>query len=303
MEDAPALGGIETAADGLRGALEACAAAFEGAATAHGDVDALRAVIALDDALPALARLRAAVPPWLRRAEAGAEVAGHLDTVLDVDDLAGALADLRSAVDDAARGEQEHSARIAELRELRDRLVTLRRLERLAVALGELEGQRREIDARVAELAGPVTSSEKALSRGASDLIRLSEERCAALAPPVQDALRRAAEAEGRRQAAERALAAAREQAEQSGQRYDSLRAAREDRLAAQRRHLAADRSVAAGLSSAGALPGDGLTLATAALDDVQRQLEQVDGVLAEALDAARAKAPRAPVGWDAVPR
>jgi len=301
-DGAPALRAIETVS-GLRTALETCAAAFGGAAIADDDVDALRAVIALDDALEALAWLRAALPPWLQRAEAGADVAAHLDAALDAGDLAGTLAGLRAAIDGAARREQEHNARIAELRELRDRVVTLRRLERLATALGELEGQRQAIDARIAELVGPVKSAENALSRGATDLIRLSEERCAALTPQVRDALRRAEEAEGRRQAAERALAAADEQAGRSRERFDALRAAQGERLSAMRRHLAADRAVAEGLSEAGALPADGLDAATAALGDIQRRLDRVDGVLAEALDAARAEAPRTPAGWYAVPR
>ena len=208
----------------LRWALAWAAAALDELVVADDDVRALEGVIQLDQALEEVPALRRVLPALLDLADTGPDVARHLtDRTAETAAVTARLGPLREAVASASAREEEWRGAVGEHEALQARLVELRRLERLAAALGELEGQRQLIDDRLAALVQPVTGAERAVARGSADLLRLTEERRSALDPQVRDLLERADAAQRDLAASEAAMAAKESELAGLARRHEEL--------------------------------------------------------------------------------
>lgn len=278
----------------LRSALALATSRIDEVTAAGDDADALACVIELDDALEELPPLRRATATLIALAspgeEAGRHVAGREAQAAEITEDLGAL---RTALSAAQRREAEFQATLVQHAELRDKITTLRRVERLGAALGELEGQRQLIDDRLAALKQPVEKAESAVARGAADLVRLTDERREALRPHVRESLERAAAAQAALAAVEAELARHRAELTEATRRHDELAALHREGIAAVRAHAAADLRVAEAL---GAPDRDGLGRVTEVVRDVQTRLAEVDVLLAAVLGARQAEGVRSKV-------
>lgn len=275
-----------------------------------GRVSAIEAVCLLDDAMDQLRGMYAAVPGLLAAARPGPTMAA--DIKARTDELA-ALTERVSAVrhdlELLQAREQATLARLAELTELREQVDELRRRERLADALQELNGQRQVIEQRLTLLRQMTEHQEATIGASAGEVLTLAQDLRALLAPDVRDALARAdetlqalAEEEERARAEHERLTAARERLASARQRTAQLAAEREGTLAQLAAHAQADSALAAALSAAGnaADAGDPVGQLHAALDGIAAQLGEIDGVLTEALASTQAAYDRehAVLGW-----
>ncbi|MFC5822277.1 hypothetical protein [Nonomuraea insulae] len=287
-------GGRQAALDVLRWAAAWAVAELEREEPGGGPVAALADVIRLDDAVTELAGLSRAVPGLLAEADAGRDVAAYLrDREADLAVLGESLSTLRARRTALGEHEERVRAALSEHAGLSDQVTALRRAERLAGALGELAAQRSVIERRLAEIGGPVADAENDLLAASERLLLLSEERRAALAPRLREALERAATAQAALREEEAATARAEADAEAATARFAELADLRERRLESAKAHARADSEIAA------ALAGDGLTgtdRARALLDGIDDRLREVDVALTGAL-AGRAGRPRLPWG------
>lgn len=260
-----------------------------------GAVSPIEAVMFLDDALAQLRGLHTAVPALLAAARPGPAV--EADIQARASELA-ALADqvhaARSELERAEAGEETRRSRLAELATLREQVDELRRRERLAQALQELDEQRQVIDERVALLRQLTEQPEHALAASAGEMVRLAGERQALLAPAVRDTLTQAEEAlqtlagaEERARAEQERLDASQQRLAEAERRRATLQAAREGQLAQLAAHARAESALAAALSRDGGTAtaaGDPVGQLHAVLDGVATQLDEVDGILRDRL-------------------
>jgi len=263
-------------------------------ATASGDggaVSAIEAVFLLDDALQQLHGLQTAVPALLAAAEPGPKVDAEIKARADeLAELAERVSATRREVERARDREQEVSLRLGELNALREQVNELRRRERLAAALQELNGQRQVIEQRLTLLRRLTEDQENALAASAGEVITLADERRALLAAHVRDRLTRAGQAlqslgqeEERAQAEQERLTDAEQRLAAAKQRHTELAAEREERLAQIAAHARADSALAAALSPASPA-SDPVGKLRAMLDGVVTQLDQVDATLQDTL-------------------
>jgi chromosome segregation ATPase len=260
-----------------------------------GELSPIEAVMFLDDALTQVRGLHTAVPALLAAARPGPAV--EADIQARASELA-ALADqvhaARSDLERAEAGEETRRSRLAELATLREQVGELRRRERLAQALQELNEQRQVIEERVALLRQLTEQPENALAAGAGELVRLAGERQALLAPAVRDTLTQAEEAvqmlareEERVRAEQQRLDTTQQRLAEAERRRAELQATREGQLAQLAAHARAESALADALSRNGAAAtavGDPVEQLNAVLDGVATQLDEVDGILRERL-------------------
>ena len=273
-----------------------------------GPVSPIEAVILLDDALGQLRELQTAVPALLAAAAPGPAVTADIQARADEQSvLTEQVNAMRRELEFVEAREQATRVQLADLSTLREQVDELRRRERLAGALRELNEQRQVIEQRLTLLRQLTEHPEEAIAAGAGDVIRLAEERRALLAPHVRDALSQAADAlralaeeEERARAGQERLSAARERLAAAEQRRAELEAEHDGRLAQLAAHAAADSALAAALSSAGPPGTDPAGPLRLLLDGITTQLSEVDGALQDTLLSGQADYDREHVilGW-----
>ncbi|MEU2025208.1 hypothetical protein ABZ565_24145 [Streptomyces sp. NPDC016469] len=306
-EIAAALSGAGADGPEAEVALRVLGLAFRWAGAALGRVDggesgapALAALFALEDALAESGALADALPGLLAAAMPGEAFVGGTEELMrrlaavrervreerERTDLAHAALEKLAAAEEALRD------RLAEHEALRRQVDELRRLERLVLALDALQEQQEVIAGRLAALRGRDAGVEGTLRTSSDALVRLSEDRLAALAPRTREVLERAG-------AAQRALAeeervhgdAAADLAERQA-RLERIREAQGDRVASLRRYAEVDRELAGALAAPGGAP-DGavapehrVTLAEveAAAEEMERRLGAADEALRRVL-------------------
>ncbi|MGH3901245.1 MAG: hypothetical protein ACRDTA_23945, partial [Pseudonocardiaceae bacterium] len=258
------------------------------------------------DALGELTKLTDVVPSLVATARPGPAVEEYLRECTEaLSRLTGGTTRTRTVLAELRQREAELRARVAEHEELLARVTELRRLERLAGALDELQAQREVIDARLAAITAPVIETEQVLGAGAVELVRLTEGRWEALQPAVRASLEQAAEAQARLQIVEQDLRGQESAFMAASARHDELRTEHELRVAALRVHTQADREVADALAAFDGTHGEdvsGLGRTRALLDDVDRQLREADVVLARILGERQQRAEQTRITWSGAP-
>ena len=270
-------------------------------ATASGEkgtVSAFEAVCLLDEAMDQLRAMQTAVPALLAAARPGPTVAADVEArAAELAALADQVRAARRELDLLQSREQETLTRLADLTTLREQVDELRRRERLADALHELNDQRQVIEQRLTLLRQLTGHPETTIGVSAGEVVRLAGERRQLLAPRVRDALaqteemlRALAEEEARARAGQERLAATQEHLAIARQRTAQLTAEHEGRLAQLATHTRADSALAAALSPAGSTgTEDPVGQLRGLLDGITMQLGEVDVTLSDALASAQA--------------
>lgn len=275
----------------------------------HAPVSPVEAVVLLDEAMEQLRGLLTAVPALLIAADPGAEVTKDIEARADeLAALAEQVRATREQLDSFQAREREIRTRLAELSTLRDQVDELRRRERLAGALQELNEQREVIEERLVLLRQLTGHPENAVAAGAEELIRLADARLALLAPDIRDVLAQADEtlrslaAEEQRAAAEQSrLSDAQERLAVAQQRQAQLVTERDSRLAQLAAHARTDSALVTALSADGPVAtSDPVERLRTVLDGITVQLDQVDGILRDTITSNQAGYDRvhAKLGW-----
>jgi DNA repair exonuclease SbcCD ATPase subunit len=272
-----------------------------------GAISAIEAVFLLSDALEELRDLGAVLPALLVAAEPGPAVEADLKARAgELAALAEQVAATRRELDLIKEREQATTVRLAELAGLRQQVDELRRRERLAAALHELNGQRQVVEQRLTLLRRLTEDQENAIGTSGEELITLAEDRRALLAARVRDTLARAALAtralsaeEERIRAQQEDLDEAQRQLAAAQQRQSELAAQRDSRLEQVAAHARADSALAVALSATGTATDPAGRLRSM-LDDIIGQLDTVDAALRDRLTVGQAAYDRehAVLGW-----
>ena len=266
-------------------------------ARARSDDDPLSpmaALVALDDALTAVAVLARQGGELLERAGGGPSVAAYLtDVTTRLSGAAEQLAQARTELAALRATEDELRAREAEHERLRRDVAELRRRERLVDALTALADQHELITARLAALRATTADPGPALRQDATELLRLTRREMSTLDAPTRAILQEAARAQAELAGQEARLADGRAQLQHAVERQEQLRAAHDQQVAALTAQAEADREIAEALAALapGAparLPEDTLATTREILDRVRQQLHSVDEALRQALDAGQ---------------
>lgn len=309
LADADTRPGHEIRALGRAGAQAVHLIRCATASGENGAVSAFDAVCLLDDAMDQLRAMQTAIPALLAAARPGAAVAADMTArAAELAALADQVSAARRELDVRRTREQETLARLADLTALREQVDELRRRERLADALQELNEQRQVIEQRLTLLRQLTEHQETTIGASAGEVVRLAEERRQLLAPIVRDALAQAGETlraleeeEARTRAEQARLTAAEEHLAAARQRTAQLTAEHEGRLAQLAVHAQVDSSLAAALPPGGNTgTQDTVGQLRGLLDGIVTQLGDVDGALTDALASAQADHDRehAALGW-----
>jgi chromosome segregation ATPase len=280
-------------------------------------VSPIEAVILLDDAMKELRGLQTVVPALLAAAAPGRLVTEDINARADeLSALTEQVNAVRHELELLETREEATRTRLAELSALRDQVDELRRRERLVEALHELNEQGQVIEQRLTLLRQLTEHPEEAIAASAGEVVRLAEERRAQLAPHVRDLLAQAGEAlqllarvEERLSAAQERLSGAQERLSAAQQRLSAaqerqaqLAAECDERLAQLAAHARADSALAAALSPGNpdAVAQDPVGRLQAVLDGIVAQLDEVDGIMRNALIGGQDDYDRehASVGW-----
>lgn len=270
-------------------AFRRAVAALEQVDDGAGGAHALGALFALDDALEESRPLAGLLPGLLAAAAPGDRVAGDAeDLVRQFAELTVRVAEERAALEELRASEEALRNRLAEHESLRRQVDELRHQEQLVLALDALQEQQEVIADRLAALRGRDTGVEEALRTGGDDLVRLSEDQLAVLAPRTRQILERAAAAQGELAAAEREHSEGAAELAAYETRWAQIQEAHGAQLASLRRYAAADRDLAHALGEPQGAPGgtatpqQHLSLADveAATVDMERRLRAADEVL-----------------------
>ncbi|MEV6956461.1 hypothetical protein [Streptomyces sp. NPDC051183] len=288
-------------------ALRALGCAFRWAAAAvrrmDGDGDSARALGALydlDDALEEGRELVGAVPALLAAAMPGESVGGGTDELVrQLAEAAERVAAERVELKKRAAAEEELRTRLEQHEELRRQVDELRRLERLVDALDALREQQRVIADRLAALRGKDAGVDVTLRTSSDALIRLSDDRLAALGPQTRQVLERAAAVQSELAAEERTYDEGAAALHADRQRLEQIQTERAGQLASLRLYALADRDLAraltapagpgaAGAAPAGAAAAESVSLeqVEAATADIERRLRDADAALGRVLEA-----------------
>lgn len=284
-------------------ALRVLGLALRWAGAALGRVDggesgtpALAVLFALEDALGETGALADALPALLAAAMPGEAFGGGTE------ELMRRLASVRERVgQERERVELAHAAlekltaaeeglreRLAEHEALRRQVDELRRLERLVLALDALQEQQEVIAERLAALRGRDAGVEETLRTSGDALLRLSEDRLAALAPRTREVLERAEAAQRALAAEERAHGDAAADLAEREARLERIRDAQGDRVASLRVYAAADRELAQALAAPAGSPNGVVApehrVALAEVEAAAAEIEQRLGAADEAL-------------------
>jgi chromosome segregation ATPase len=264
-------------------ALRWAAAWSQGAlaeATAGGPEPAIEAVALLDDALTELSGALRAVPDLVTAAQPGGAVESYLRArEAEVEQVTAELGSLRERAESLRN-------RLAELAPLRAEVAELRRLERLVTALDELNESRRLISERLAVLKARTAEPENGIATNGAELVRLSREQVALLAPRAREALEELGSAQAELAEVSSRARQAREELAEVASRHAELAAERDQRVAELTAHAAVDRAIAEALTAAPGFDADkpALTQVRAATEEVEQRLAALDEVLAKAL-------------------
>lgn len=256
-----------------------------GATAADRDVAALEVVIALDDALDEVSAIADRLTPLTELAVTGTPVAEHLERQVEaLIELADRAAVARREHQALARTERELRAGAAEHQRISDELDQLRRYQRLADAVPELQAQQQVLAARLAALRSPAPEAERALLDTAEQVLTLSDERLADLNRNTAAVLGELAEVQ-RGWARESAnFVAQKERLDETVKRYRRLRDLQTERVAALLEYRRIDGELVAAIPGADGEFVDARTLSEA-LERVEETLRQVDDGLRAALE------------------
>jgi hypothetical protein len=273
-----------------------------------GALSAIEAVFLLDDAMQELREFQTTVPALLDAAESGEFEAGMRARADELAALAERVAGTRRELELVKAKEQETTIGLTELSALRQQVDELRRRERLATALRELNEQRQVIEQRLTLLRQLTEDQEDALGASAGQVITLAEERRVLLAAQVRGTLAKAAqvlaslgEEEERVRAEQERLDDAERRLAEARQRHADLAAERDGRIAQLAAHAVADNALAAALGT-GAGQSDPVARLRTVLDAVVTQLTEVDVALKNTLISGQGDYDRqhAVVSWAA---
>lgn len=274
--------------------------------------EAFRAVAESDEALEAAPAFYAVLSSLVVRGEPAKEVAADLRRHAELSErLDAEIAPLRAKLD--ALRQAEGQIRKQEAR--RDAIVAeiseLERLARLAAHVDALQKQRDSLLVRTADVRTATSTAEAELAEVAGQLVTLTRAALDDLAEQTRGILLRAAEldaefqdrladrriaADELRELSARAtaqLAAVKDELDQARGNYEGARAEAESHRTALARYAKANRDVAEALAGRpaddrgdhhAAADGDPIARALLALDEVQRRLAHVDGLLADVL-------------------
>ncbi|WP_102919875.1 hypothetical protein [Streptomyces eurocidicus] len=256
----------------------------------------LEAVFLLDDALTEAEGVSRAAVRLLARARPGPTAEAYLrDRERELGEVKRRTAAARADFDGLAEAEEELRGRLAEYADLRERVAELRRLERLVEALDALSGQRAAVGERLARLRSRADGVEDAVARDGVELLRLTRDQLALLAPRARTALEDAAAAQAELAFEEGRLAGSEDRLAAVSARLAEVDVLRRERASALSARTRADRRLADALAS---LPeswhgpyGDGTApeRARALLDGVEERLRDVEEALRRALDEEEA--------------
>jgi len=273
---------------------------------------AFRAVAAADRALAPAPALFATLMSLVAHGEPSPEVAADLDRHAErLAELKRRTAPQRERLAALQEAEERLRAETACQEEIAADIAELERVERLAADVGLMRQQRDRLEERARNVAVVVTTADAELKAAGDHLISVSNELLASLASDTSAVLIRAREQDRmlqdqlaeHRAAIERAtaeteqlraeLAEAEAGAAAARARHESLHAEADARLAALRRHAAADQAVAealAGWSSPGSgeevRPSTLVEEAVRGLTEVDVRLTEIDELLGRVLNA-----------------
>lgn len=254
----------------------------------------LEAVFLLDDALTEAEDVSRAAVRLLARARPGPTAEAYLrDRERELGEVKRRTGAARADFDGLAEAEEELRGRLAEYAGLRERVAELRRLERLVEALDALSGQRAAVEERLAYLRSRTDGVEEAVARDGAELLRLTRDQLALLAPRARTALENAAAAQAELISEEDLLAGSEDRLTEVSARLAEVGVLRRERASALSARTRADRRLADALAS---LPeswhgsyggGDGTApeRARALLDGVEERLRDVEEALRRGLD------------------
>ena len=263
--------------------------------------DAFRAIAAADRALAAAPALFAALMSLVAHGEPSPEVAADLSRHAErLAELQQRIAPERDRLAALQQAEARLRAETAYHNEIAAQIAELERVERLAADVGRLREQRDRLAERAQGVAASVTTADAELEAAGEQLITVTGELLDSLAHDTRAVLLRAREQDAQlqdqiverhaaidRTAAEterlRAeLAEAEAEAATARADHQSLRAEADARLAALRRHAAADRAVAEALAGWRSPGSAGESRPPTLVEDAIHGLAEVDTRLAE---------------------
>ncbi|ARZ71968.1 hypothetical protein SMD11_6392 [Streptomyces albireticuli] len=249
----------------------------------------------LDDALTEAEGVSRAAGPLLAAARPGPSTEAYLrDRERELGEVKRRTAAARADFDSLAEAEEELRGRLAEHAALRERVAELRRLERLIEALDALAGQRAAVAERLAFLRSRADGTEEAVAEGCAELLRLTQDQLALLAPRARTALEAAAAAQAELAFEEGRLACSEARLATVSARLAEVGVLHRERVAALSARTRADRELADALASlpepwkgayAGGGDGTAPERARALLDGVEERLRDVEEALRRALD------------------
>lgn len=281
--------GAPSALGVLGAALEWAAAelrALEGTADA---ATAFETLLVLDDALDGVEPFLSALPSLSAAARSGEDVVGHLAArTRRFGEVAGQVAEDRARLEELSLVEEQLRLRLAEHEELRQRLEELRRLERQAAELDAWQEQRDSLDTRLAVLRERDTRVDDALTAGGEELLRLTDEQLALLAPRTRLALERADVAQRALSEEQRRLQGYDAEYAEVSDRLQRVKAELGSRLEGLRLQAGADRELACALARFGG-PGGAeerveLQQAEAVVQGIEQRVAEVEDVLRRVL-------------------
>lgn len=247
------------------------------------DVAALEYVIALDDALPRIARLMNLVPALVKAASPGAVVSERLVSAkAELDRQRAALAAERASIEAARDLERQAREVAAERDDLRERVQRLERAQAIERELPGLRARKNELEAAVSlAAAAEGDQAVRGLNEAAHRLRELSDAQRSLIAAENDDlvsAVTAAVEAAGRELGRRDELTA--ELADRERQAGE-LRAEQERHLPGLRARRQADEELLAGLAEAG-LPerASAIERVRAELAEIERLIENAEALL-----------------------
>ena len=262
---------------------------------------AFRAVAAADRALAPAPALFATLMSLVAHCEPSPEVAADLSRHAErLAELKRRTAPQRERLAALQQAEERLRAETACHDEIAARIAELERVERLAADVGRLREQRDRLEERARDVAVAVTTADTELKAAGEHLISVTGELLDSLARDTRAVLLRAREQDTmlqdqlaeRRAAIERTtaeterlrveLAEAEAEAAAARARHESLHAEADARLAALRRHAAADQAVAEALAGRSSPGSEGEARPRTLVEDAVQGLAEIDARLAE---------------------
>ena len=289
ISDALAGGGPAPGVAALGVALRWAIADLASLATSSGtDRDAAFAAAAgLDDALNDVGALAGVADQLVERGRGGDSLAQHLNNQLEQLAAVGErLVDDRNTLVELQATEADLAERAAELEALHSSITEIRRLDRLVVALSDLEPFAEQLDAHVEDLRSALGDTDANVDRLARRLEPLAQGALVALDPAVRGAIDAATTARNELADRQAELDRHRLQVQEAEAQAAELRLELHDRRFDVGAHIELDREVLAALEPVMSADADsGLAAIRSILDEVTARLDQVDDLLGDAVE------------------